>query len=90
MNTCNGCGMMMQTGWIACPFCGNHVDNVFNSSLSMVEIVKNQCSSSCATPCGKSKRKVKSKCCGKHQRKEKYCKSCPSHPLRLQQSCSRS
>ena len=89
MNMCNGCEMTMQTGWIACPYCGQQVDNVFNSSLSVIEIVENHCSSSCATPCNKSKRKVKSNCCGKHERKKKYCKSCPSHPSRLQ-SCSES
>lgn len=88
MYTCNNCDMMMQTGWVACPYCGVQIDNVFNSSKSVVEIAENRCQTGCATPCERSKQKVKETCCGKHERKNKFCKSCPDHPTRANRRCS--
>ena len=81
MNACNECGNFLQTGWVACPFCGVHIDNVFNSSMPLVELAARQCKTNCSGSCSKSKsKKLKSKCCKKYERKNKHCKTCPEHP----------
>lgn len=86
MNPCDVCGNAMQTGWIACPFCGVQIDNVFNSSMSLVEIAENRCQGACSGTCSSTKnkkekkKKAKSKCCKKHERKKKPCKKCPEMP----------
>ncbi len=88
MYSCNSCGMMMQTGWVACPYCGVQVDNVFNSSKTVIELAENRCRTGCSSPCSRSKKKIKETCCGKHERKNKFCKSCPERPERLQRPCT--
>jgi hypothetical protein len=65
----------MQMGWVACPFCGFQVANMFNSNLPVVDLIE-QSQHNCSGSCGKSKR-VKSTCCQKHLKKKKYCGSCP-------------
>lgn len=83
MTSCDVCGNAMQTGWVACPFCGVHIDNVFNSSMPLVEIAETRCQTGCSGNCtpdkkkSKEAKKVKSKCCKKHERKKKHCKTCP-------------
>ena len=83
MNSCEVCGNAMQTGWVACPFCGVHIDNVFNSSMPLVEIAETRCQTGCSGNCSSGKKKskkpkkIRSKCCKKHERKKKPCKSCP-------------
>ena len=47
----------MQSGWIACPFGGVQIDNVFNSSMSLVEIAENRCQGACSGTCSSTKKK---------------------------------
>ena len=78
MSLCNGCGQVMNLGWVACPYCGWQIGNMFNSNLSIMEIVEQTRGSSCSGSCRSKKTEFKSKCCDKYKKKGKsFCKSCP-------------
>ena len=38
----------MNLGWVACPYCGWQIGNMFNSNLSIMEIVEQTRGSSCS------------------------------------------
>ena len=76
LNPCEECDNMLQSGWVACPYCGAKKSNFMESSISLVDLVKqieySNNSNSCAS------KKYKSKCCNKYKKKNKHCKKCPN------------
>ena len=91
VNYCKSCEKLLHSEWSACPHCGVQLDNMFNSSLSMVDLASLMMDDDDFDSCRLRKSKpLKSKCCNKHQKKgKKYCKRCPHqanlgrHPLHI-------
>ena len=78
MSLCNECGQVMNLGWVACPYCGWQIENMFNSNLSILELAEQRSGGNCSGSCRSKKRELKSKCCKKYKKKSKsFCKSCP-------------
>ena len=77
--TCGVCGITMETGWVACPFCGWHQTNLLNPNLSIMELARNTSGARPERSCAIGGGDTKSKCCHRYKKKAKKgpCKRCP-------------
>ena len=75
LEQCSGCDGLLHPGWVACPFCGIKIDGVMNSQESIIVLAQKVSCNTCNSTC--NKKAMKSTCCGKHKRKNKFCKRCP-------------
>lgn len=78
VNYCKYCEKLLHSEWSACPHCGVQLDNMFNSSLSMVDLASLMIDDDFDSCRLRKSKPLKSKCCNKHLKKgKKYCKRCP-------------
>ena len=82
LDDCVECGNLLQDTWIVCPYCGVEKSNIMAASVSITELARRSSCGGCDKDC--SPKKLKSKCCGKFKRKDKYCKKCPLSPSNRQ------
>lgn len=77
--SCTVCGVTIEVGWVACPFCGLQQTNFLDPNLSIIEHAQSVCSTNCQSGCGSKTKKLKSKCCKRYKKKTKKgpCKRCP-------------
>ena len=78
MVECADCESHIETRWSTCPACGTSDASLTTPNLSIVSLVEQSDYVGFNKPKKKSKKKLKSKCCEKYQRRNKSaCKRCP-------------